>query len=106
MRYAALLNALLLTGGLLLGASAEARIKCWTNAEGNRECGDKVPPEYSRKGHEVRTEDGIVVDQVDAAASPEEIQRQLAEQEAAEKQRILDEEQRRMDQVLMQTLRR
>lgn len=103
MRYPALATTLLLVAALQPATPAWGVIKCWTNAEGNKECGDKVPPEYSKTGHEVRSEEGVVVDQVDGAASPEEIQRLRAEQAAAEQQRMEAEKQRRLDEVLLQT---
>jgi hypothetical protein len=28
--------------------TADAAIKCWTNKEGVKECGDTVPPEYAQ----------------------------------------------------------
>lgn len=103
MRYTASLALLLLIVALQPAMPAWGLIKCWTNAEGNRECGDKVPPEYSQTGHEIRTKEGIVVDQVDGASSPEELQRLRTEQAAAEERRIEEERQRRMDEVLLQT---
>ena len=30
--------------------SVQARMKCWTNNEGVKECGDTVPPEYTQQG--------------------------------------------------------
>ena len=38
-----IVTASLLTG-LSLGTPASAAIKCWTNNEGVRECGESVPP--------------------------------------------------------------
>lgn len=32
---------------LVASMQANAAIKCWTNNEGVRECGNRVPPEYS-----------------------------------------------------------
>ena len=35
----------------LLTAPVQAAIKCWTNKDGVRECGNVVPPEYSQESH-------------------------------------------------------
>ena len=37
---------------LALPPMAGAGIKCWTNNDGVRECGNAVPPEYAQQGHE------------------------------------------------------
>lgn len=92
---------LLLLAALQPIAPAWGDIKCWTNAEGNRECGDRLPPEHTQQGHEIRTEKGTVVRQVDKAATLDEINT-LREQQRIEKERQLAEkEQQRMDEVLL-----
>ena len=35
----------------LLPLPASAGIKCWTNDDGVRECGNTVPPKYAQKAH-------------------------------------------------------
>ena len=37
--------------GLTLSGTAQARMKCWTNNEGVRECGNSIPPEFAQKEH-------------------------------------------------------
>lgn len=89
--------------GLGISTSAGAEIKCWTNSEGVRECGNKVPPEYAQQGHKEISEQGIVIDEKERALTDEEIaerERQAAME--AERQRML-EEQRRQDKILLQT---
>ena len=53
-------------------AWAEARIKCWENSDGVRECSKNVPPEYSQQGHEEINSRGITVETSDRAKSDEE----------------------------------
>ncbi len=60
------------TATLFTGAS-QARIKCWTNSDGVRECGDKVPPEYAQKGHKELSGGGTIVEEYQRAQTPEEI---------------------------------
>jgi len=89
--------------GFGIGTGAGAEIKCWTNSEGVRECGNKVPPEYAQQGHKEISEQGIVIDKKERALTDEEIaerERQAAME--AERQRAL-EEQRRQDKILLQT---
>ena len=84
-------------------APADAAIKCWTNKEGVRECGESVPPEYSQQGHEVISNQGTVVKETDRALTPEEIEAQKKQAaEEAEKKRAA-EEQARQDQILLAT---
>ncbi len=78
------------------GSLAGARIKCWVNKEGVRECGQFVPPEYAQQRIEIVNERGIVVEVIEAAKTKE----QLAK-EAAERRRLA--EQRRRDEILLNT---
>lgn len=83
--------------------SVQARIKCWTNNEGIRECGTSVPPEYAQKSHQEITKHGTVAKEKERTKTLEEI----AEQErlaaiAAEKQKAVDE-QAKHDRILLDT---
>ena len=60
-------------GLVVLSDSAQARIKCWENSEGVRECGEKVPPEYAQKGHKEISSQGITVDESARAKTVEEL---------------------------------
>lgn len=102
-----LLPLLLVTPLLLTSHSAVAKIVCWTNNEGIRECGNAVPPEYSQK--EVRTinERGMTTEIKDRAKTTEEIAAEQARL-AEEKRRADEEEERRKvqenyDRVLLST---
>jgi hypothetical protein len=67
--------------------SATAGIKCWTNSEGVKECGNVVPPEYSQEGHSEVNEQGITTGTTDRAKTTEEL--------AAEKQALVEQEARK-----------
>jgi exonuclease VII large subunit len=88
---------------LAVSLPATARIKCWTNHEGVRECGQVVPPEFAQQGHEELTKHGTVKDEVERAPTEEE----LAEIEARKEQERLEREkqkqQARLDKILMNT---
>ena len=81
--------------------SQAAKIKCWTNKEGVRECGTTIPPEYVQQGYEEVNEQGRTVSETDRAKTKEEIaeEKRLAEIERQKKE--AEEEQARKDQILL-----
>ncbi|MBE0511359.1 MAG: hypothetical protein K0A95_07485 [Chromatiales bacterium] len=103
-----LLTSLSLLGlALLLPLTASAQIKCWTNKDGIRECGNVVPPEYAQQ--ETRTMDrrGITTEVRPRARTDEEIeverQRQAEEERRQAETDRLKKEQQDRDRVLMAT---
>ncbi len=94
---------LVLAVAWLAAGPANAAIKCWTNNEGVRECGNVVPPEYAQQGHEEYNRRGIVVEEKERAKTDEELaeERRIAEEKAAaEKAR---QEAEAADRVLLAT---
>jgi DNA repair exonuclease SbcCD ATPase subunit len=69
---------------------AQKKIQCWTDKNGQRMCGDRVPPEYAGQKRDV-IKDGRVVDTVRAARTPEEAA------EEARKKKEADEARKRAD---------
>jgi len=95
------------TGMLLLAVSIPAahagKIKCWTNSDGIRECGNVLPPEYVQQGHDELSDTGIKIKHHERALTKEELAERArieAEKEAAEQAR---KEQQRQDHVLLST---
>ena len=92
---------------VLLPVPASAGIKCWTNDEGVRECGNAVPPRYSQKGHRELNERGITLSTTDRAKTKEELR--IEREEAARLAAIRAEEARKIreretrDRVLLST---
>lgn len=80
----ALTCALALLATTLTPVAEAARIKCWTNKDGVRECGNVVPPEYAQKGHEEVSRGGLTVDRQEAARSAAEAEAERRQQAAAE----------------------
>jgi hypothetical protein len=72
-RVALLRCALAVLVAALVPIPASAGIKCWTNNEGIRECGNSVPPEFAQKGHREMTEMGVTVSTTDRARTKEEL---------------------------------
>lgn len=89
--------------GLVAPGSVQARMKCWTNNEGIKECGDKVPPEYAQKGHQKLDKRGLVREETERAKTEEEIaaEKRLAKLEAEKKKK--EEAQKNRDHILLQT---
>lgn len=78
---------------LLATSVAEAaRLYKWTDEHGKVHYGDKVPPEYAKQERKVLNEQGVQVDTLDAAKTPEQIaeEERLAEQRR-EQERIAAE---------------
>ena len=95
---------LIITPWLILSSPVgSAKIKCWTNKDGDKECGDAVPPEYSQKSHEVIDKRGFLVEEKGRALTPEEVAEKLKEKEKQKKQDVLLEAQKRRDRVLLDT---
>ena len=80
-----------------------AKIKCWTNKEGARECGNRVPPEYSQQGHEIRNKSGFLIEESERALTPEETAEKLKKEAIRKEQDALLEDQKRRDRVLLDT---
>ena len=90
-------------GLLTLSTSAQARIKCWENSDGVRECGEKVPPEYSQKGHREISSQGLTLEESERAKTEEERleeKRLLAIQKEEEEKQ---EEAKAQDKILLDT---
>ena len=58
---------------LAFSGPANARIKCWTNQEGVKECGNTVPPEFAQKEHKEVSEQGVVMEEKERAKTEEEL---------------------------------
>lgn len=86
-----------------LSIPAQARIVCWTNKEGVKECGDKVPPEYAQTDRQELNKQGLVVDEQERAKTDEELEEAKRNAELqAEKDRQSAEAAKR-DKILLDT---
>jgi len=88
---------------LALPSQAHARIKCWTNNEGVRECGNVVPPEFAQKSHKEISKHGLVREELERAKTEEELaeEERLVAIEAEEARKA--EEQAKQDKILLDT---
>ena len=109
-----LLLSLVFSGALALPLASEAGIKCWTNRDGVRECGNAVPPEYAQQETRTINKRGITTDISERAPTKEELEEQERQKEAEqlrleeeERQLALEEQRRKQqetyDRVLLST---
>ena len=89
-------SALIILGLVVLSTPAQARIKCWENSDGVRECGKTIPPEYSQKSHEEISSQGITVERSERAKTEEE------RAEEARLAAIQEEEDRKKAEIVKQ----
>ncbi len=66
---------------MILANHVSARMKCWENSEGIKECGDKIPPEYIQQGYQELSKGGIVLEEKERIKTKEELEK--AKKEAA-----------------------
>lgn len=100
MVYKAVLFALLLAPTL-----AFPGLYKWVDDEGNVYYSDKVPPEHSKSARKELDERGIKINEVDAAKTREEIEREEELKRLRAEQQRLIEEQKAKDRVLLRTFR-
>jgi hypothetical protein len=99
--------ALIVLVAAVLPLPASAGIKCWTNDEGVRECGNAVPPQYSQEGHREISDTGVTLSTTDRAKTKEELR--IEREESARVAAIRAEEARTIrerelkDRVLLST---
>ncbi len=101
-----LINCIIITSaisGLMLTGTAQARMKCWTNNEGVRECGDRVPPEFAQQGHEEIGKGGLVREKTERAKTPEELAEEARLAKMEEEQLKAEEEKKLQDRILLET---
>jgi len=94
------LAALVLTGYSLQAVSA---IKCWTNRDGVRECGNRVPPEYAQQGYEEVSKQGLILDETERAKTPEELEEEARQTAIRAEEKRRQQEQARADKILLAT---
>ncbi|MCC7120109.1 MAG: hypothetical protein IT493_01015 [Gammaproteobacteria bacterium] len=92
---------------VLLPGAAQAGIKCWTNGEGVRECGNTVPPEYAQGEHEEKSKSGLVVKKQPRSRTRAEIvaerERRVADAKAKAEAQAAAAERAKADRVLLDT---
>ncbi|MEC7875724.1 MAG: hypothetical protein VYC15_02850 [Pseudomonadota bacterium] len=87
----------------ILISNANARMKCWTNSDGVKECGDKVPPEYTQQGYQELGKGGMVREKTDRVKTKEELKKEKIESEAIFREKEKIKNQKARDKMLLET---
>ena len=93
--------ALGLTSGTVL--AEKPSIKCYTNDEGVRECGNVVPPEHAQQAIELKGKTGLTLQRQERAKTRKELAAEAAAKEEQEKAAREAKAQAASDQILLQT---
>jgi len=101
-RILSTLSLLMLLAAAALPAQA-AGIKCWTNKDGVRECGQTIPPEYSQKAVTEMNDQGMVVKKKARAKTEKELQEEAKKAAEEKKKKRQAEERAKQDRILLYT---
>ena len=93
----------ILLGIGLSSGIAQAKIKCWKNSDGIRECGNTVPPEYAQQGHDEISAAGIKIKHHERAQTEAELAETARLKAIEDEKKRLAEEQAMHDRVLLDT---
>ena len=83
-------------------ADGQQRIVCWTDENGQRACGDRVPPKYASAERQVYDQRGLVVEIKAREKTPEELAEEARLAKLAAEQQAREQEQARYDGYLTQ----
>jgi hypothetical protein len=87
---------------LCLPLAAEAKVKCWTDKNNQRQCGDTIPPEYANSNVIRYTEQGTAERRVHKL-TPEELRAKTEAEQQQQSSRALEMEANRRDSTLLNT---
>jgi len=82
-----------------------AKLYKWVDDDGHTHYSDKLPPSDVKRAHTSLDEQGVTIDRVDAAKTPEQLRREAEEARLRQEQERLAEKQRSEDRVLLRTFR-
>jgi len=99
----ALIVAVVITTFLGIAPATVAAIKCWTNKDGVRECGNVVPPEYSQQEQTEMSKTGVTTGKTDRAKTPEELEQERQAAAAKGEEERKAKERAEADRQLMDT---
>ena len=94
---------ILILSVLILANGVNARMKCWTNSEGVKECGDTVPPEYTQQGYKELSKEGIVKDETKRVKTKEELEKEREKARAVAKEKEKVRKKQNHDKMLLET---
>ncbi len=93
----------LMLGIFILVSNSHARMKCWTNSDGVKECGDKVPPEYTQQGYQEISKGGIVREEKERVKTKKELEEAKKEAASIARKKQEQEIKKAHDKMLLKT---
>ena len=88
---------------MILANHVSARMKCWTNSEGIKECGDKIPPEYTQQGYQELSKGGIVLEEKERIKTKEELEKAKKEAAIIARKEEKERNKKTRDKMLLET---
>ena len=88
---------------MILANHVSARMKCWTNSEGIKECGDKIPPEYTQQGYQELSKGGIVLEEKERIKTKEELEKAKKEAAIIAREEEKERNKKSRDRMLLET---
>ena len=88
---------------MILANHVSARMKCWTNSEGIKECGDKIPPEYTQQGYQELSKGGIVLEEKERIKTKEELEKAKKEAAIIAREEEKERNKKTRDRMLLET---
>lgn len=88
---------------LFLALPASAELKKWTDEKGQIHYGDKIPSRYLRKEHQIMNQEGVVIENVPAAKTEEQLREEKRQALIAKIQAEKKRQQDFKDRVLLDT---
>ena len=88
---------------MIFANHVSARMKCWTNSEGIKECGDKIPPEYTQQGYQELSKGGIVLEEKERIKTKEELEKAKKEAAIIAREEEKERNKKARDRMLIET---
>ena len=88
---------------MILANHVSARMKCWTNSEGIKECGDKIPPEYIQQGYQELSKGGVILKEKERIKTKEELKQAKKEAAITAREEEKERNKKARDKMLLET---
>ena len=80
---------------------SHARIKCWKNSDGIRECGNTIPPEYSQQNTRQMNKHGVTTNETGRARTKTELDEEERLIAIEKEKQLVIQKQKDSDQLLL-----
>lgn len=87
----------------IASSPSHARIKCWENNDGIKECGNAIPPEYSQQNTKQMNKHGVTTNVSDRAKTKAELDEEDRLINVEKEKQLAIDKQNESDQLLLNT---